>query len=158
MLKPVVLYVSSFCVAALLALSASGTALADAADAQVPPPKNVRYPGTITIHVDATDVAQGIFRVHETIPVKPGPMTLLFPKWIPGDHAFNPGSLDKLAGLIITADGKRVPWFRDKYDVYAFNLDVPAGVSELHLSFQWLAAQSHDQGSILMTSRILDLK
>ncbi len=37
--------------------------------AQVPPPQDTPYPGTIAIHVDASDTAQGIFRVHETIPV-----------------------------------------------------------------------------------------
>ncbi|MGH8192551.1 MAG: M61 family metallopeptidase [Rhodanobacteraceae bacterium] len=143
---------------ALLTVSFAGGALADAADAHVPPPKDIPYPGTITLDVNATNTQQGIFEVHESIPVKPGDMTLLYPKWIPGDHAFNPNTLDKFAGLVITANGKRVPWLRDKYDVYAFKVDVPQGVSTLDLSFQWLAARSPDQGSYLMTNRILDIK
>lgn len=142
----------------LLALSLSGTALADAADANVPPPRDTPYIGTLTIHVDATDTQQGIFRITETIPVKPGEMTLLYPKWIPGVHAFNPHALEKFAGLVISANGKRIPWTRDKYDVYAFNLNVPQGTSKIHVAFQWLAARTEAQGSILMTNRILDLK
>lgn len=51
--------------------------------AHVPPPQDRPYPGAITIHVDASDTRQGIFRVHEVIPVKPGKLTLLFPAWIP---------------------------------------------------------------------------
>ncbi len=144
--------------AILLAVSFSRVALADAADAHIPPPRDIPYPGTIAIDVNATDTAHGIFRVKETIPVKPGKMTLLFPKWIPGDHAFNPNSLDKFAGLVITANGRRISWLRNKYDAYTFQVDVPQGVSELQLAFQWLAARNRDQGSILMTDRMLDLK
>ena len=49
--------------------------------------RDVPYPGTIRLEVDATDTARAIFTVRETIPVVgPGPMTLLFPKWLPGAH------------------------------------------------------------------------
>src|SRR5215204_3405532 len=42
----------------------------------------------ITLDVDATDVERGIFRVSETIRVaRAGRLTLLFPKWVPGNHA-----------------------------------------------------------------------
>jgi hypothetical protein len=62
---------------ALFALSLAGAgftgaAWADAADAHIPPPQDTPYPGTIDIHVDASDTRQGIFRVHETIPVQAG--------------------------------------------------------------------------------------
>ncbi|MGH8280296.1 MAG: M61 family metallopeptidase [Gammaproteobacteria bacterium] len=143
---------------ALLTASLSGVALADAADAHIPLPRDIPYPGAITLNVNATDTQQSIFRVHETIPVQPGELTLLYPKWIPGDHAFNPNTLDKFAGLIITANGNRIPWLRDKYDVFAFKVDVPQGVSKLDLSFEWLSARAPDQGSYLMTNRILDIK
>lgn len=142
---------------ALLTASISGVALADAADAHVPPPQDKPYPGTITLDVNATDTQQSIFRVRESIPVQAGEMTLLYPKWIPGDHAFNPNTLDKLAGLVITANGQRIPWLRDKYDVYAFKVDVPQGVATFDLSFQWLSARTPAQGSFLMTNRILDI-
>ncbi|HEX7341460.1 MAG TPA: peptidase M61 [Rhodanobacteraceae bacterium] len=142
----------------LLGATLSVAAFGDAADAHIPPPQNTPYPGTIQIHVDATDTAQGIFRVHETIPVTAGELTLFYPKWIPGNHAFNPDSLDKFAGLVITANGKRIPWLRDKYDTYAFKVNVPQGVTKLDVSFQWLVARDSDQGSMLMTNRILDIK
>ena len=44
------------------------------------------YPGTIVLHVDATNTAQQIFSMHETIPAAPGKLTLLFPEWVPGNH------------------------------------------------------------------------
>lgn len=42
---------------------------------------------TTHLTVNLTDAAQSIYHVHMTMPVKPGPMTLYYPKWIPGDHA-----------------------------------------------------------------------
>src|SRR6185437_3889143 len=66
--------------ALLLIAPFAGTAFADAADAHVPPPQDTPYAGTIRIAVDASDTNQGIFRVHETIPVQAGELTLLYPK------------------------------------------------------------------------------
>jgi predicted metalloprotease with PDZ domain len=123
--------------------------------ASVPAPVDTPYPGTIAIRVDASDTAQGIFRVHETIPVQAGALTLLYPKWIPGNHSPS-GPINQLAGLAITAAGKALGWTRDKYDVYAFHVDVPAGVSALDVEFQYLSGRTDAQG-IEMTDKMLDL-
>ena len=122
--------------------------------AQVPPPQDTPYPGTIAIHVDASDTAQGIFRVHESIPVQPGALTLLYPKWIPGDHSPS-GPIDSLAGLALVADGKPLAWKRDPYDVYAFHVDIPAGVSRLDANFQHLSSRG---GGFEMTGNMLMLE
>ena len=88
-------------------------------------PKDVRYPGTIRLSVDARDVQRRIFSVHETMPVAPGqPLVLLFPQWLPGSHSPT-GRVDKLAGLTIRANGTRLEWRRDVVDVFAFHVDVP---------------------------------
>jgi len=39
----------------------------------------------IRIQVDATDGRAGFFTPPDN-PAKPGPMTLLYPEWIPGEH------------------------------------------------------------------------
>ena len=52
-----------------------------------PTPIDKPYVGTIALQVDLTDNVRGIMSVHETIPVAPGPLTLLYPEWIPGDHS-----------------------------------------------------------------------
>ena len=147
--------------AAALALCIASAALAagvraTAAQATVPPPRDTRYPGIIRISVDATDTAQGIFRVHEVIPVRPGRLTLLYPQWIPGNHSPS-GPIDMLAGLAITADGKALPWKRDEYDVYAFHLEVPRGVAALDVDFQYLSGRFAFQ-DIEMTDRMLDME
>ncbi|MET0331941.1 MAG: M61 family peptidase [Dyella sp.] len=128
-----------------------------AAFADVPAPQDVPYPGALKIHVDATNIDQRIFQVHETIPVQAGPLTLLYPKWIPGDHSPT-GSIDKLAGLVISADGKTLPWTRDPLDVYAFHVDVPAGVSSLQVQFQFLSSQGSGEGRVVMTPEMLNLQ
>jgi len=130
--------------------------------APMPPPieapKDVPYPGLLKLAVDATDLGHGIFSVRERVPVAgPGPFTLLFPKWLPGNHGPT-GPLDKLAGLIITADGKPVAWTRDPVDVYAFHVDVPAGAKALELSFQFLSAVARPEGRIMMTPDLLSLQ
>src|SRR5678816_2357754 len=81
--------------------------------AQTAPPVDTPYaPGTIAIHVDATDLSHRIFRVSEKIPVQAGPLTLLYPQWLPGNHSPS-GPINKLAGLVITANGQRIARPRD---------------------------------------------
>ena len=119
-------------------------------------PHDVPYPGTLTVQVDATDLARRIFRVHETIPVKSGNLVLQFPEWAPGGHSpRNP--IDQMAGLIIQGNGKRVEWTRDPYDVYSFHVRVPAGVKELEVDLQFLSPTT-DQGRTTMTPEILGVQ
>lgn len=58
------------------------------------------------------------------MPVGPGKMTLLYPKWIPGKHGPN-GPITDVVGLKIAAAGKEVAWERDPEDMFAFDLDAP---------------------------------
>ena len=116
------------------------------------------YPGTMTLEVDATDTARAIFRVKQTIPVeKAGPLVLLFPKWLPGNHAPR-GQIEKLAGLTVRASGKTLTWRRDPYDVYAFHVDVPSGAKAVEASFQFLSATEADQGRIVVTDAMANIQ
>ncbi len=132
-------------------------ALSLPAAAQTAPPQDVPFDGTLKIDVDATDLAHRIFKVNITMPAKPGPMTLLYPQWIPGDHSPT-GPIDKLAGLVIKVDGKVVPWKRDQFDVYAFKVDVPQGATELTAEFKFLSPQAGNQGRVMMTPEMLNLQ
>ena len=126
--------------------------------AEIPAAKDVPYPGTLTLSVDATDLDRRIFRVKETIPVaSPGQMVLLYPEWLPGSHAPR-GQLEKVAGLSITADGKPVRWVRDPVEVYALHVDVPEGAKTLELAFQFLSATATDQGRVVVTQEMLNLQ
>ncbi|WP_414655810.1 M61 family metallopeptidase [Frateuria sp.] len=121
-----------------LLVVALGAALSFGALAEKAPPVDQPYPGMLTLKVDLTDAPRKIFRVHETIPAKPGAMTLYYPQWIPGEHAPS-GPIDNLAGLIITANGKRVSWRRDLRDMFTLHLTVPEGATALELQFQFLS-------------------
>ena len=136
-----------------LAFAASAVCAQQQRSTQVPPPQDTPYPGTIALHVDASDTAQGIFRVHESIPVTAGPLILLYPQWIPGSHS-PVGPIDMLAGLRFSADGKPITWKRDKYNVYAFHIEVPAGVTHIEADFQYLSPRT---GGFEITDRMMDM-
>ena len=121
-------------------------------------PTDTRYPGQIVLEADARDVTRRIVQVHETVPVaSSGPMVLLYPQWLPGNHSPT-GPLDQLAGLVITANGQRVEWTRDPVQVYAFHVDVPAGASALDLRYQFLTPTEGRVGRISATPEMLNLE
>ena len=110
-------------------------------------PVDTPYPGTISLNVDLTNVNARILNVHETIPVKGRKVTLLYPEWLPGTHSqSNP--IAEMAGLVVTANGTRVPWIRDRVNMYAFHIDVPAGATTLDVNFQYLAPIDPKRGRI----------
>lgn len=90
---------------------------------------------TSSVEVDAREVSRGIQKVHETLAVKPGKLTLFYPKWIPAWHAPG-GPIGGISGLKIVADGTTIPWRRDDVEMYAFHVTVPANVSSLSIDFE----------------------
>lgn len=143
----------------MLALCLLAALSVTSVQAQTAPPRDVPYDGVLRIDVDASDVARRIFRVRTTMPATPGTMTLLYPQWIPGNHAPS-GAIDKLAGLVVkTGDGAPLKWHRDPYDVYAFQIDVPQGTSTISAEFQFLSSQGDGgQGRVTMTPEMLNLQ
>jgi len=85
---------------------------------------------SMQLFVDLTEAPRNIFHSKMTIPVKPGAFTLVYPKWIPGNHRPS-GPIANFTGLRMEASGKPVLWQRDDIDMYAFHVDVPPGVSEI---------------------------
>jgi len=148
---------SIFKLASTVSATALALALAFPARADVPAPVDQPYPGTMVLNVDATDLSQQIFRMHMTIPVKPGPLTLLYPQWLPANHGPN-GPITQLAGLKFTANGKPVAWTRDPLHVYAFHLTVPEGATTLEADYQYLSPLDTSQGRITMTDDILGVQ
>ena len=117
-------------------------------------PVDTPYPGTISLLVDVTNVAARIFHVRETIPIKGRELTLLYPEWLPGTHSpSNP--IAEFAGLIVTANGKTVPWQRDRVNMYAFHLEVPKDATSIDVNFQFLAPQDPKRGRI--SSKFADI-
>ncbi len=98
----------------------------------------------IAIEVDTTDAHRGVFHSHLVIPVAAGPLTLVYPKWIPGEHTPT-GPLMQTAGLHVRAGGSEIPWTRDRVDLFAFHIDVPKGVTAVDVDLDYLSA-SHTFG------------
>ncbi|HEY2118597.1 MAG TPA: hypothetical protein VGH37_05380 [Candidatus Acidoferrum sp.] len=100
-------------------------------------------PGTI-ISVDLRDAPKHIFHAKLTIPVKSGPLTLVYPKWIQGEHS-PVGPIADLTGLKMSCAGKEIAWRRDSVDMYAFHLDIPEGAAALDISLDYLSpAEAND--------------
>jgi predicted metalloprotease with PDZ domain len=105
------------------------------------------------LRVDATDAPRNVLHSTITIPVKPGAVTLVYPKWIPGNHRPT-GPIQNLMGLHILAGGKELDWQRDLVDMYAFHLQVPAGVNELQATYDTVTWNGKSSAA---SSKVLDL-
>jgi predicted metalloprotease with PDZ domain len=109
--------------------------------------------GVERLNVDATDAPRNILHATLTIPVAPGAVTLVYPKWIPGNHRPT-GPIQNFTGLHFRAGGQELEWQRDLEDMYAFHLQVPAGVTELQASYDTI---TYNGKSSLASSKVLDL-
>jgi predicted metalloprotease with PDZ domain len=93
----------------------------------------------ITLSVDLTDAPRKILHSQETIPVQPGPMTLVYPEWIPGEHAPDGPVIDQAGFIITTPSGQRVKWERDPVNMYSYHITVPDGTTQLNIKMDFLA-------------------
>ena len=95
------------------------------------------------VEVDARAAPRGIMAAHLMLPVAQGPLTLVYPKWLPGRHS-PAGPLTSLGGIKFSASGHTLPWRRDPIDLYAFHLDIPPGVTQLEADLEILTAPAPD--------------
>ncbi|RZL36791.1 MAG: M61 family peptidase [Rubrivivax sp.] len=91
----------------------------------------------MTVRVDASNTAQWIFQVHETIPAESGPLRLLYPRWLPGFHG-PAGDVVQLAGLTVRVGGQRLLWTRAADELHGFDVQVPEGAHAIDVHYQWL--------------------
>jgi predicted metalloprotease with PDZ domain len=154
---------------ALLFLLSSS--IATAAAAQIVPPQNskpeptakidtipaardVAYPGTMQLTVDASDNTRAIFKIHQHVPVAhSGDFVMLYPKWVPGGHSPR-NDLKNITGFRASANGQPLKWVRDNLDVFAFHIMVPEGVSAIDLDYQYVTPTTNSQGRILATPEL----
>ena len=104
---------------------------------------------TILLSVDATKTSTKILHAHLVMPVQAGPLTIYYPKWIPGEHGPD-GPISSLTGLKFVADGKVIPWKRDLLDVFTFHVDVPAGVTKLEANYDFIEPDGYSATDKLM--------
>jgi predicted metalloprotease with PDZ domain len=92
----------------------------------------------MTVDVDAREAPRRVFHARLRIPAAAGPLTLLYPQWLPGEHSPT-GPIADLAGLRFSAGGRTIPWQRDPVDMYAFHLDVPSGAAAIEVALDFLS-------------------
>ena len=115
--------------------------------------------GPVRIAVDLRDSPRHVFHAKLKFPVKPGPLTLVYPKWIQGEHAPT-GPIVNLTGVKMSSSGKEVAWQRDDLDMYALHLDVPLGSETLEVSLDYLstadASGSHERSDATAKIAVLN--
>jgi len=94
--------------------------------------------GPVRLRVDATDAPRRLFHVQMTMAAKPGPLTLLYPQWIPGEHSPT-GPITNMVGLKVQGGGKTIAWKRDSANMFAFHIDVPPDVTSLDVAFDFIS-------------------
>jgi predicted metalloprotease with PDZ domain len=129
-------------IAALFGMAAGAFAGSARAQAQGDAPAQQQTaapsgPPPIRLTVDATQAPQKILHAHMQIPVQPGPLTLFYPEWIPGEHMPD-GPIINVAGMKFTAGNQAIPWRRDLVEMFSIHLDVPAGVNSLEADLDFL--------------------
>jgi predicted metalloprotease with PDZ domain len=117
-------------------------------------PKDRAYGGEIQLKVDASDTRQRIVRVHETLSGVGPDTVLLYPKWLPGTHAPE-GTIDRLGGIRISANGAPVTWKRDPVDVFALRLNLKPGTRAIDIDFDYLSPTSPKVGALEMSPELL---
>ena len=93
--------------------------------------------GPIRLQVDLSEAPLRIVHAELSIPVQPGPLTLLYPKWIPGEHSPS-GPIADLTALVMRAGGKTLAWERDPVDMFTFHVEVPPEASSLEVKLDYL--------------------
>jgi predicted metalloprotease with PDZ domain len=112
---------------------------------------------TIQLHVDLTDAPRNIYHAQLRIPVRPGDVSLVFPKWIPGNHRPS-GPIGGLTGIQMETAGRPVLWQRDPVDMYEFHVTVPVGVDSLEVSLDAITTEdSAGGGGPAASDNLLDL-
>ena len=112
---------------------------------------------SIRLHVDLTDAPRNIYHAHLQIPVHSGPMSLVFPKWIPGNHRPS-GPIGGLTGIHMESGGHSIAWERDPVEMYEFHLTVPPGAETLDVSLDAITTEdSAGGGGPAASSNLLDL-
>jgi predicted metalloprotease with PDZ domain len=111
----------------------------------------------MSIRADLNDAPRGLFRANLSLPVKPGPLTLVYPQWIPGYHG-PIGPVTDLSALKFTVAGQAVPWRRDLVDMYAVHLTVPADATTLDVSLEYLAPTGKSKNDPNTTSQLAVLE
>ena len=95
-------------------------------------------PDLVRVKVDASDAPRKLIHVQLSIPAAPGPLTLLYPQWIPGEHGPT-GPIADVVNLKIFSRGRPVVWKRDARNLFAFHVMQQPGGTALDVTFDFIS-------------------
>src|ERR1700722_2250042 len=156
-MKLAVLAMTVCSVAVPFAFAASAGPTAVAPVTAIATPKDRTYRGEIHIAVDVSDLEHRIVRVHESLSGISGKTVLLYPQWLPGNHAPQ-GPIDRFAGLRISANGAPIAWARDPVEVYAFHVQASSAIKSIDIDFDYLSPTSPKVGRLELSRDLLILE
>ena len=109
----------------------------------------------IRITADLTDAPRKLYHAEIDLPVKVGPAAFVTPEWIPGTH-MPAGPANDITGVVFTANGKTIPWRRDDVDLYEFHVEIPAGVTSLHVHLDCIiTSRADDKIAVLEWEKLM---
>jgi predicted metalloprotease with PDZ domain len=104
----------------------------------------------VTLVVDETQAARRITFVHEEIRVRPGPLTLAYPLWIPGEHGPT-GTVPELASIRIRSGETALAWKRDPDEISTIRVEVPANADRISIDFDTLIENTISDHQLLLS-------
>ena len=96
----------------------------------------------ISLYVDASDSARKLFHSEMAIPVHPGLLTLVYPRWGIPTYEFPASVLNDIVRLKMTGNGDTLEWKRDLINKFAFHVVIPDGVNVLNVAMDVIAPPS----------------
>ncbi|MFP5237226.1 MAG: M61 family metallopeptidase [Acidobacteriota bacterium] len=109
----------------------------------------------IEIVADLTDGPRKLYHADVDLPVTPGPLDLITPEWIPGNHRPT-GPVSDITGVVFSVDGKPIKWRRDDINMYEFHVVVPKGATTLHAHLDCIVtARVSDKMAVLEWEKLL---
>jgi predicted metalloprotease with PDZ domain len=106
-------------------------------------------PPVMKLLVDESQAARRIAFVREEIRVHPGPLTLAYPRWIPGEHGPT-GPVQQLAAIRVRSGDRTVSWTRDPEEIYTIHLEIPPGVDNITVEFDTLLENTISDHQLLL--------
>src|SRR5262245_8215285 len=76
----------------------------------------------MSLSVDASDAPRRLFHSTLTIPVTPGDLTLVYPRWGITTYPAPTVTVSNIVGLRMTAGSRQLNWSRDPVDLFVFRV------------------------------------
>ena len=93
---------------------------------------------TMVVTVDARTPWKPRIPVRVKLPTSPGPLRLVFPRWLPGMHAAE-GPLGNFGRLSLTANKVPLEWNRDPFDPYTIQTVVPPNCQFIDAAYEYVS-------------------